>query len=40
MSPFAPRGKFKTHQTMDVSYSVEPRKRWLDMTRYNSFVRK
>ncbi|GJN72996.1 ebs-bah-phd domain-containing protein [Purpureocillium lilacinum] len=38
VSPFAPRGKFKTHQTMDVSYSVEPRKRWLDMTRYNSFV--
>ncbi|KAJ6445678.1 ebs-bah-phd domain-containing protein [Purpureocillium lavendulum] len=37
-SPFKPKGKFKTHQTMDVLYSVEPRKRWLDMTRYNSFV--
>lgn len=38
-SPFAPRGKFKTHQNMDLAYNVEPRKRWLDMTRYNSFVR-
>ncbi|KAM4059486.1 ebs-bah-phd domain-containing protein [Hirsutella rhossiliensis] len=37
-SPFEPRGKFKTHQTMDLAYTVEPRKRWLDMTRYNSFV--
>ncbi|KJZ76597.1 hypothetical protein HIM_03933 [Hirsutella minnesotensis 3608] len=37
-SPFDPRGKFKTHQTMDLAYTVEPRKRWLDMTRYNSFV--
>lgn len=38
-SPFEPRGKFKTHQTMDLAYSIEPRKHWLDMTRYNSFVR-
>lgn len=38
-SPFQPRGSFKTHQSMDLSYWVEPRKRWLDMTRYNSFVR-
>ncbi|PHH87753.1 hypothetical protein CDD83_8452 [Cordyceps sp. RAO-2017] len=37
-SPFAPRGNFKTHKTMDLAYTVEPRKRWLDMTRYNSFV--
>ncbi|KAF4510571.1 hypothetical protein G6O67_002448 [Ophiocordyceps sinensis] len=37
-SPFEPRGKFKTHQTMDLAYTVEPLKRWLDMTRYNSFV--
>lgn len=39
ISPFAPTGKFKTHETMDCHYSVEPRKRWTDMTRYNSFVR-
>lgn len=38
-SPFAPTGKFKTNETMDCYYSVEPRKRWTDMTRYNSFVR-
>ncbi|PHH65457.1 hypothetical protein CDD81_2237 [Ophiocordyceps australis] len=37
-SPFRPRGKFKTHQNMDLAYVVEPRKRWVDMTRYNSFV--
>lgn len=38
LSPFAPTGKFKTHETMDVPYSVEPAKKWMDMTRYNSFV--
>ncbi|KAH6874530.1 hypothetical protein B0T10DRAFT_204847 [Thelonectria olida] len=37
-SPFEPKGKFKTHQTMDVFYTVEPCKEWLDMTRYRSFV--
>ncbi|KND90275.1 hypothetical protein TOPH_05085 [Tolypocladium ophioglossoides CBS 100239] len=37
-SPFDPKGRFKTHQTMALAYTVEPRKRWLDMTRYNSFV--
>jgi len=40
MSPFAPSGKFKTHETMDLFYQVDPPKRWTDMTRYNSFVRK
>jgi hypothetical protein len=40
MSPFAPCGKFKTHETMDLYYQVDPSKRWTDMTRYNSFVRK
>ncbi|KAK4105381.1 hypothetical protein N658DRAFT_416262 [Parathielavia hyrcaniae] len=40
MSPFAPSGKFKTHETMDLYYQVDPAKRWTDMTRYNSFVRK
>ena len=38
--PFAPCGKFKTHETMDLSYQVESAKKWTDMTRYNSFVRK
>ncbi|CAM1507223.1 Fc.00g068640.m01.CDS01 [Cosmosporella sp. VM-42] len=38
MSPFTPTGHFKTHDTLDLHYGVEPRKRWLDMTRYNSFV--
>lgn len=38
MSPFAPCGKFKTHETMDLHYQVEPAKKWTDMTRYNSFV--
>ncbi|KYK55405.1 ebs-bah-phd domain-containing protein [Drechmeria coniospora] len=37
-SPFEPRGKFKTHSNMDVSYTVEPSRPWFDMTRYNSFV--
>jgi hypothetical protein len=38
MSPFSPSGKFKTHETMDLHYQVEPAKKWTDMTRYNSFV--
>ncbi|CAN8099467.1 unnamed protein product [Discula destructiva] len=42
LSPFAPTGKFKTHDTMDIAFAVEgpnnAGKRWLDMTRYNSFV--
>lgn len=38
MSPFAPCGKFKTHETMDLYYKVTPAKDWMDMTRYNSFV--
>ncbi|RDA82488.1 hypothetical protein CP532_2312 [Ophiocordyceps camponoti-leonardi (nom. inval.)] len=37
-SPFEPRGQFKTHSSMDLAYTVEPRKDWLEMTRYNSFV--
>lgn len=42
LSPFAPTGKFKTYETMDIAFAVEPssaNKRWSDMTRYNSFVR-
>jgi len=38
MSPFAPTGKFKTHETMDLHYQIEPAKQWSEMTRYNSFV--
>lgn len=38
MSPFSPSGKFKTYETMDIHYAVEPAKRWSEMTRYNSFV--
>ena len=38
-SPFEPKGRFQTSQTMDLLYTVEPCKQWLDMTRYNSFVR-
>ncbi|KHN93860.1 ebs-bah-phd domain-containing protein [Metarhizium album ARSEF 1941] len=38
MSPFEPRGKFRSNQSMNLAYTVEPRKRWQDMTRYNSFV--
>ncbi|KAM6513422.1 hypothetical protein FALCPG4_015845 [Fusarium falciforme] len=40
MSPFSPTGTFKTHETMDLYYTVEPGKKWQDMKRYNSFVRK
>ncbi|KEZ46469.1 hypothetical protein SAPIO_CDS0801 [Scedosporium apiospermum] len=38
LSPFAPVGKFKTHETLDLGYSVEPSAKWQEMTRYNSFV--
>lgn len=37
-SPFEPAGKFRNRETMDIHYSIEPRKNWTDMTRYNSFV--
>ena len=40
LSPFSPSGKFKTNQSMDLHYQVDPPKKWTDMTRYNSFVRK
>ncbi|KAK3941494.1 hypothetical protein QBC46DRAFT_99875 [Diplogelasinospora grovesii] len=38
LSPFAPSGKFKSHETMDLHYQVDPSKKWTEMTRYNSFV--
>ncbi|KAI1820356.1 hypothetical protein F4861DRAFT_72759 [Xylaria intraflava] len=38
-SPFTPMGKFKDpDSTMDRPYHVLPHQRWMDMTRYNSFV--
>ncbi|KPA38502.1 hypothetical protein FLAG1_08662 [Fusarium langsethiae] len=37
-SPFSPTGSFKTHDSLDVYYTVEPTKLWQDMTRYNSFL--
>ncbi|KAJ6442476.1 hypothetical protein O9K51_03651 [Purpureocillium lavendulum] len=37
-SPFEPKGKFSTHDTLDLAYVVEPHKRWSDMTRYSSFI--
>ncbi|KAG5955483.1 hypothetical protein E4U58_007061 [Claviceps cyperi] len=38
VSPFEPKGKFKSSQSMNLVYTVEPQKQWLEMTRYNSFV--
>lgn len=40
LSPFEPAGKFRTRESMDIHYHLEPRKKWTEMTRYNSFVRK
>ncbi|KAI0483352.1 hypothetical protein GGR56DRAFT_239186 [Xylariaceae sp. FL0804] len=38
-SPFSPLGKFKdANNTMDRYYQVQPYQKWMDMTRYNSFV--
>jgi len=37
-SPFAQRGKFKTYNTMDLFYEINPSKRWTGMNRYRSFV--
>ena len=39
-SVFSPTGKFKTYDTLDVHWRVDPARRWNEMTRYNSFVRK
>jgi hypothetical protein len=41
VSPFSPTGKFKDpNNTMDRHFFVTPHAKWLEMTRYNSFVRK
>jgi hypothetical protein len=37
-APFLPAGQFKTYDSMDLQYKVDPE--WLEMTRYNCFVRK
>lgn len=39
ISPFEPWGKFRTYDTMDLSYQVNPPDRWAEMTRYRSFDR-
>ncbi|KAJ6779554.1 hypothetical protein PWT90_05178 [Aphanocladium album] len=38
ISPFEAAGKFRARESMDIHYRVEPRKRWMEMTKYNSFV--
>jgi hypothetical protein len=38
-SPFTPSGKFKSCQSLDVLYSIKPRKPWFTMTQYPNFVR-
>ncbi|PON20063.1 hypothetical protein TGAM01_v211067 [Trichoderma gamsii] len=37
-SPFTPSGKFNSCESLDVLYSIRPRKKWSTMTRYRSFV--
>lgn len=37
-SPFNPKGKFKTNETVDVKYAVDPPADWQAMTRYSSFI--
>lgn len=43
LSPFSPSGDFNgksANDVLDLEYHVHPQKKWLEMTRYNSFVRK
>jgi hypothetical protein len=40
ISPFVPYDKFKTHETIDLYYHVDPAKEWTERTRYNSFIHK
>lgn len=43
LSPFSPSGDFNgksANDVLDLEYNVVPQKKWLEMTRYNSFVRK
>jgi hypothetical protein len=37
--PFKPEGKFKSIQSMDITYTIEPQTRWQNMARYHNFVR-
>ncbi|KAF4432398.1 hypothetical protein F53441_13835 [Fusarium austroafricanum] len=37
-SPFSPTGSFKTHNTMDLHYTVGPGKKWQEMTPYKTVV--
>ncbi|GKT83597.1 EBS-BAH-PHD domain-containing protein [Colletotrichum tofieldiae] len=41
LSPFSPSGDFNgksANDVLDLEYNVHPQKKWLEMTRYNSFV--
>ncbi|TDZ38391.1 Chromatin remodeling protein EBS [Colletotrichum trifolii] len=41
LSPFSPSGDFNgksANDVLDLEYNVVPQKKWLEMTRYNSFV--
>ncbi|KAF4782434.1 BAH domain-containing protein [Colletotrichum scovillei] len=41
LSPFSPSGDFNgksANDVLDLEYHVHPQKKWLEMTRYNSFV--
>ena len=37
-SPLVPAGKFKTHETLHVYYSVDPCMQWDNMTVYKNFL--
>lgn len=40
ISPFSPQGRFRTSQSMDLQYFVQPWKAWAAMGCYNKLVRK
>lgn len=37
--PFKPAGHFKTRDSLEVYYSIEPQEKWFHMKRYGSFIR-
>lgn len=38
ISPFKPAGQFKTRDSLEVYYSIEPQEKWFHMKRYGSFI--
>ncbi|KAM3549471.1 hypothetical protein ARSEF4850_008833 [Beauveria asiatica] len=38
ISPFEPAGKFRSRESMDTHYHINERKKWMEMTKYMSFV--